>query len=62
MTIQLPDGSVIRLTQADEQVGIIGGVEKSLQWTQNLRQRFRIELGRSASATGQGGEADLFSG
>ena len=57
--VQLPDSGIVCRIQSDQKLGIIGRVEGFLDWLQNLRQRLRVELGRSARAAGETGEADL---
>jgi len=57
--VQLPDSGIVSRIQPDQKIRIIGGVESFLNWQQNLRQRLRVELGRSARAAGETGEADL---
>ena len=57
--IQLPDSSIVSRIQPDQKIRIIGGVESFLDWQQNLRQRLRVELGRSACAAGKAGQTDL---
>jgi len=57
--IQFPDSGIVSRIQPDQQIRIIGGVESFLNWQQNLCQRLRVELGRSARAAGKAGQTDL---
>ena len=59
VVVQPPDGGIVGGVQPNQQVGVIAGFEEFCDGAQNLRQRFRVELGRSTRAAGQAGQADL---
>jgi len=57
----LPDGSIIRACKTNQQVGVVSRIENGLERAQDLRQRFRVQLGRSTRAGRKACQADLFS-
>ncbi len=59
LLIQLPDGSIIRIAQTDQQVWEVTGIKQALNRAQDLRQRLRVELGSSTGAVGEAGQADV---
>ena len=59
---QAVDSRVVRFTQADQQVGIIRVLKQAGERAQHVRQGLRRQLGRSASAGRQAGQADFCSG
>jgi len=48
--VDLPDGSIIGIIQPNLKVRVILGLENFIDRAQNLRQRFRVEFGRSTGA------------
>jgi len=60
--VHAPDRCVVRVAEADQEVRVVTGVEYTLNWTQYLRQRFRIQFRRSTRAAREAGQAYLAAG
>jgi len=50
LIVQLPDGRVIRLVDASQEIGMIFGMENFFYGAQYLRQRIRAIFRRSTRA------------
>jgi len=48
--VEAPNSSVIGRIEPDEEIGVRITLECFFDWQQNLRQRFRVDFGRSARA------------
>jgi hypothetical protein len=57
--IEPPDSGVIRRAEPDQQVGVRLLLKEIAQRLQNLRQRFRAQLGRSTGAGRHARQSDL---
>jgi hypothetical protein len=57
--VKLPDCGIIRGVQANQKLRMIIRLKNRFEWSQNLLQRFRAQLGCSASTGCQAGQPDL---
>lgn len=60
VVVEAPDSGIVGGFKPDEKIRVGVPLKYFFDWQQNLRQRFRAELGSSARATGKTGQSDLF--
>ena len=58
--VQAPDSCVIRRRESDQQIRVVGRIKNIAHGAQNLRQRFRVDLGGSTRAGGETRQSNLF--
>ena len=58
MVVEAPNSSVIGGIKSDEEIRVNVTQESLFDWQQNLRQRIRVDFGRSARAGGERSQAD----
>ncbi len=58
MVVEAPNSSVIGGIKPDEEIRVNVTLESLFDWQQNLRQRLRVDFGRSARAGGERSQAD----
>jgi hypothetical protein len=56
--IKPPDSSIVGRFEPDEEIRVGMTLKGFFDWQQNLRQRFRVDFGRSARASGERSQAD----
>ena len=56
--VEAPNSSVIGGIEPDEKIRVGCTLESFFDWQQNLRQRFRVDFGCSARASGERSQAD----
>jgi len=58
VVVEAPDSSVIGGIKPDDEIRVNVTLKGFFDWQQNLRQRFRVDFGRSARTGGERSEAD----
>jgi hypothetical protein len=56
--VETPNSSIIGGIEPDDEIRVGDTLESLFDWQQNLRQRFRVDFGRSARASGERSQAD----
>ena len=56
--VEAPNSSIIGGVEPDEEIRVRVTLKCFFDWQQNLRQRFRVDFGRSARTGGERSQAD----
>ena len=58
MVVETPNSSIVGGIKPDEEIRVGRTLKSIFDWQQNLRQRFRVDFGRSTRAGGERSQAD----
>jgi len=58
LLVEAPNSSIVGGFKPDEEIRVGSILKCFFDWQQNLRQRFRVDFGRSARASGERSQAD----
>jgi hypothetical protein len=58
LLVEAPNSSIVGGFKPDEKIRVGRTLKCFFYWQQNLRQRFRVDFGRSARASGERSQAD----
>ena len=58
MVVETPNSSIVGGIKPDEEIRVGRTLKSIFDWQQNLRQRFRVDFGRSARTSGKRSQAD----
>jgi len=56
--VEAPDSGIVGRFKPDEEIRVGFTLKSFFDWQQNLRQRFRVDFGRSTRASGERRQAD----
>jgi len=58
VVVETPNSSIVGGIKPDEEIRVGRTLKSIFDWQQNLRQRFRVDFGRSARTSGKQSQAD----